>query len=274
MPELPEVETIKRYLATRIIGKSFTGLTLHWPKAVQIPSAEGFERGLAGQRIQAIDRRGKYLILRLSHGRSLVIHFRMSGALLVGSNGESDPYIRAVFHLDDGTTLYLRDPRKLGRMWLVEDENEVLGKLGPEPFDPDLTATAFRDMLVKRSAPIKAVLIDQGFLAGVGNMYADEALFAATIHPLRPANSLSAEEAGRLHTVLRQILEESIASSGASINDYRRPDGQLGTAQFVFKVAHRLNQPCPVCTTPIERIVVRQRGTYFCPECQPYPDAI
>jgi len=268
MPELPEVETIKRDLAPRIVGRSFGAVTLNWPKTVQIPSPEGFSRGLVGKCIRELDRRGKYLIFRLAGGEALILHLRMSGSLLIDPQGEPDPYYRAVFLLDDGARLYLRDPRKLGRMWLVEDESVVVGRLGPEPLGPGFTAEVLRERAKKRSAPIKAVLCDQSFLAGVGNMYADEALFGAGIHPLRRANSLSVDEIGRLHRAIRRVLEEAIGSHGASITDYRRPDGEPGAAQSVFKVAHRGGQPCPVCATPIQRIPIRKRGTYFCPNCQ------
>jgi len=269
MPELPEVETIKRDLIPRIVGRSFAGATTNWPKMVQIPSSEHFSRCLTGKIIEKLDRRGKYLIFRLSSGEALILHLRMSGSLLLKpARAEPDPYVRVIFLLDDGTQLHFRDPRKLGVMWLVEDENAVVGKLGPEPLELDFTAEVLAQRLAKRSAPIKAVLCDQAFLAGVGNMYADEALFAAGIHPLREAKSLSHEEVVRLHRALRQVLEAAIAGSGASISDYRRPDGKLGMAQFAFQVAHRGGQPCPICGTPIERIPIRNRGTYFCPRCQ------
>ena len=270
MPELPEVETIRRELAPRITGKSFVGVTLNWPKTVQIPSVEAFKGELIGQTIQGLDRRGKYLILRLESGDSLILHLRMSGSLLIEPRCEADPYTRTVFHLDDGSKLCFRDPRKLGVMWLVKDANEVVGRLGPEPLDNRFTVDVFRERTGKRSAPIKAVLCDQGIIAGIGNMYADEALFAAGIHPLRTVNRLSTEEIKRLYTAIRQTLERAIDCCGASISDYQRPGGQPGTAQSLFKVAHRRGEPCPVCGTPIERIPIRQRGSYFCPRCQPY----
>lgn len=268
MPELPEVETIKRDLAPRIEGRCFVAVTLNWPRTVQIPSPEAFPHRLTGKCITELDRRGKYLIFRLANGEALILHLRMSGSLLLDPQGEPDPYCRAEFLLDDGTRLHFRDPRKLGRMWLVEDERIVVHGLGPEPLSGDFTAEVLRERAKKRSAPIKAVLCDQGFLAGVGNMYADEALFAAGIHPLRPASSLSTEEIVRLHYSLRRVLEEAIGSHGASITNYVRPNGEPGGAQFVFKVAHRGGQPCPVCATPIQRIPIRNRGTYFCPNCQ------
>jgi len=269
MPELPEVETIKRELAPIVVGRSFSGVVLNWPKAVQIPSSEAFSHCLMRKTIEKVDRRGKYLILRLSGGEALILHLRMSGSLLLRpSPGEPDPYFRTIFLLDNGLELCFRDPRKLGMIWLVQDENAVIGKLGPEPLEPDFTAEVLAQRLSNRSAPIKAVICDQTFLAGVGNMYADEALFAAGIHPLRRANSLSAEEVLRLHQAVRRVMEEAIAGSGASTSDYRRPSGEPGAAQFAFRVAHRGGQPCPVCSTPIERIPIRNRGTYFCTRCQ------
>ena len=270
MPELPEVETIRRDLSPHLVGKSFVGLTLNWPKTVQIPSIEAFKRELIGQTIRELGRRGKYLILRLKSGDFLILHLRMSGSLLIESGCEADPYTRTVFHFDDGSRLCFRDPRKLGVMWLVKDESEVVGKLGPEPLDSSFTFDVFRKRVGRRSAPIKAVLCDQGIVAGVGNMYADEALFAAGIHPLRPANRLSKGEIERLYTAIRQTLERAIDCCGASVSDYQRPGGQPGTAQSVFKVAHCGGEPCPSCGTSIERIPIRQRGSYFCPRCQPY----
>ena len=272
MPELPEVETIRRELAPSVVGRSFSGVTLNWPKTVQIPSSAAFSHCLMGKTIHKVDRRGKYLILRLATGEALILHLRMSGSLLLrDAPGEHDPYFRTIFLLDDGVELCFRDPRKLGTMWLVEDEGAVVGKLGPEPLEPDFTPEVMARRLSKRSAPIKAVLCDQTFLAGVGNMYADEALFAAGIHPLRRANSLSTEEVLRLHRAVRQVLEEAIVGCGASTSDYRRPSGEPGTAQYAFRVAHRRSQTCPVCSTPIVRIPIRNRGTYFCPRCQAEP---
>jgi formamidopyrimidine-DNA glycosylase len=268
MPEMPEVETIKRDLARRIAGRCFVDVSLDWPRAVQIPSPELFCHRLKGQRIKDFDRRGKYLIIRLASGEALILHFMMSGSLLLDTQGDSHPYSRALFLLDDGARLHFRDPRKLGRMWLVPDESTVVGKLGPDPLHPGFTAEILMEGVKKRPVPIKALLCDQGFLAGVGNMYADEALFAAAIHPQRRANSLSNREIAQLHRSIRRVLEEAIGGHGASINDYRRPDGEPGTAQFVFKVAHRSGKPCPVCKTPIERVPIRQRGTCFCPNCQ------
>jgi formamidopyrimidine-DNA glycosylase len=259
---------MKRDLSPGLVGRCFVGVTLQWPRAVQTQTPEEFCNRLQGLRIDEIDRRGKYLIFRLPNGEALILHFRMSGSLLLDSGGASDPYTRNTFHLDNGAGLHFRDPRKLGLVWLVTDENTVVGKLGPEPLDPTFTATDLGEWFQRYSAPIKAVLCDQRLLAGIGNMYADEALFAASLHPLRVTNSLSADEVERLYKAIRRVLEEAIDSYGASINDYRRPNGEPGTAQSIFKVAHRLGKPCPVCGTIIQRIPIRQRGAYFCPNCQ------
>lgn len=268
MPELPEVETIRRDLTRAIAGRRFAAIDLKWPRMVLYPSPEAFTCRLLGQTIVELGRRGKYLLVRLDGGETLVLHFRMSGSLLLVHGGEDDAYCRAVFTLDDGSRLCFRDPRKLGKMWLVEDEDTVVGGLGPEVLGPGFTADELARALARRSTPIKALLCDQSLLAGVGNMYADEALFAAGIHPLRRAGSLTAEETDRLHRALVTVLTEAVESHGASMTDYWRPSGEPGTAQSVFKVAHRLGGACPTCGASIQRLPVRGRGSYFCPCCQ------
>ncbi len=269
MPELPEVETIRRDLSAGLIGRKIVGVTVNWPKMVQIPSPEAFKQRLTGQTISALDRRGKYLIFQLDSGEVLIIHLRMSGSLLLVRDAEADRYARAVFVLDDDSRLVFRDTRKLGVMWLVEDAEAVVGKLGPEPLDDAFTTRDFAGRLRRHKAPIKAVLLDQSAIAGIGNMYADESLFAAGIHPRRRACDLSNDEIQRLFSGLRRVLKQAIECCGASVSDYRRPGGARGTAQSAFRVAHQKGKPCPQCGTPIERIVIRQRGTCFCPRCQP-----
>ena len=268
MPELPEVETIKRDLENKITGLCFTGVTLHWPRMLQNLTPEALNRRLISQCIEGIKRRGKYLVFQLSNGEALILHLRMSGSLRLDDDCSSDPYVRAVFDFDNGAKLYFRDPRKFGMIWLVEDEEQVVGKLGPEPLDQDFTSATLKSILKNHTAPIKAVLCDQTVIAGIGNMYADEALFAASIHPARKANRLSRDETKRLHHAIGEVLKKAINSGGASISDYRRPDGKSGEAQFVFKVAHQLGKKCDRCSTPIERIPIRKRGSYFCPKCQ------
>ncbi len=265
MPELPEVETIKNELLPYIIGRCVTGVTLCWEGIVRQPSPEEFRSRIKGQTITGIERRGKYLIVKLSGGDLLIIHLKMTGSLLVKPPKE---YTRAIIHLDKDTDIFFRDPRKFGLMRLVKDENSVVGKLGPEPLEAEFTPQLLAQLLAKRTAPIKALLCDQEFIAGIGNMYADEALFAARVHPLRAGGSLSQEEIERLHRAIRQVLSSGINSKGASVDTYIRPDGTLGRAHLEFKVAHGSGKTCPNCGTPIERIVVRNRGTYFCPGCQ------
>lgn len=273
MPELPEVETIKTELAPHVIGRSITDVTLLWEGIVRQPSVAEFCSHIVGQKIVGLARRGKYLLVNLSQGDLLIIHLKMSGSLLVGRNSQEPPrFTRAIIHLDGGKSIFFRDPRKFGLMRLVQDKASVVGELGPEPLEPEFTSDLLQKLLARRQAPIKALLCDQNFIAGIGNMYADEALFTARIHPLRTGANLSTEETKRLHRAIRRVLRAGIGHKGASVQNYYRPDGTTGTAHFEFKVAHGRGQNCPICGTPIERIVVRGRGTYFCPRCQPAPN--
>ncbi len=270
MPELPEVETIKNELLPHIVDHCVTGIALSWDGIVRQPSIEEFCSRLIGQKITGVARRGKYLIFNLSSNEVLIIHLKMSGSLLLKpASAEPAKFTRAILYLDKETELHFRDPRKFGAMWLVEDKNTIVGKLGPEPLEAGFTPQVLAQLLRNRTAPIKALLCDQNVIAGIGNMYADEALFTAKIHPLRLGGSLSQDEVERLHRAIRQVLQTAIGNKGASIVNYYRPGGELGTAHFEFKVAHRRGETCPVCGTPLKRITVRNRGTYFCPKCQP-----
>jgi len=271
MPELPEVETIKNELLPHIAGRRVTGVTLFWEGIVRQPPVEEFCSRLIGQRLTGLARRGKYLLFSLTSGEVLIIHLKMTGSLLLKpASAEVGKFVRAIIHLDNGTEVHFRDPRKFGVMWLVKKADPVVGKLGPEPLEAGFTPQVLAQRLANRTAPIKALLYDQAVIAGIGNMYADEALFAAGIHPLRAGGSLSSEEIERLHRIIQQVLWSAIGNKGASTDTYFRPDGTRGTAHFEFQVAHRLGgKSCPVCGTPIERITVRNRGTYFCPKCQP-----
>lgn len=272
MPELPEVETVKNELAPYVIGRKISGVTLVWEGILKEPSVGEFHSRIAGQQITGIERRGKYLFFNLSGGDLLNIHLKMTGSLIVGQDSTEPPkYTRAIIHLDEDTNVFFRDPRKFGVIRLLSDNRHIIDKLGPEPLEADFTPQVLAQRLAKRKAPIKALLCDQGVIAGIGNMYADEALFAARIHPLRTGESLSQPEIERLHSVIRQVLWSAIGNKGASTDTYIRPDGTLGTAHFEFKVAHGRGKSCPVCKTAIERIVVRNRGTYFCPRCQLEP---
>lgn len=268
MPELPEVETIKNELTPLLTGRRIKSVEFLWAKTLLKPALAEFEARVNGQRISALDRRGKYLILRLESGDCLLVHLRMTGSFYVSHGSSPDPkHTRAVIHLDDAAQAYFIDPRKFGKFQLVAGDADTFDKLGPEPLSDAFTAGVLEQRLSGKKAPVKALLVDQAVIAGIGNMYADEALFAARIHPLRPADGLSGDEIKRLHHAIRQVLKTAIASGGASVSDYFRPGGERGKAHEAFKVAHRRGA-CPDCGGPVERIVVRQRGTYFCPACQ------
>ena len=271
MPELPEVETVKNELLPHVVGRHITGVTLYWDGIVRQPPLQEFYSRLIGQEITGITRRGKYLIFGLSSDDLWIVHLKMTGSLIIGHNSAEPPrFTRAIIHLDNDTSIFFRDPRKFGIMWLTKDTENIESKLGPEPLETGFTRQVLARRLERRTAPIKALLLDQKFIAGVGNMYADEALFAARIHPQRTSGSLSQEEIERLHRALQRILWAAIGNKGASVDTYFRPNGTEGTAHFEFKVAHGLGgKTCPICGEPIERIVVRNRGTYFCPQCQP-----
>jgi len=269
MPELPEVETIKNELSPWVVGQSFTQVNILDTELVCGGSAEEVRRGLIGQKVESLERRGKYLIFHLSNGKSLIIHLRMTGVLLLNPRGV-DHYARAVFHLSNGHHLVFSDRRRLGLIRLVDDANTVICKLGPEPLDKRFTPDVLGQRLSRHHIPIKAALLDQCIVAGIGNMYADEALFAARIHPLSKADDLSPEEVQTLHNSICRVLGAAIGNKGASVDTYVRPEGELGTAHFSFKVAHKGGEPCPVCGCTIERVPVQNRGTYFCPRCQPF----
>ncbi|MFC2062571.1 bifunctional DNA-formamidopyrimidine glycosylase/DNA-(apurinic or apyrimidinic site) lyase [Chloroflexota bacterium] len=271
MPELPEVETIRSELAPSIIGRRISGVTLCDDRILRCPPAEEFCSRITDREITGLTRRGKYLMFGLDSGDLMVIHLRMTGSLLLEPGSSSDGrFVRAVIHFDGGTDIVFRDPRKFGVIWLAEDRDSITCRLGPEPLEPDFTAEVLTRRLAKRTAPVKALLLDQHVVAGIGNMYADEALFAAGIHPLRAGGSLSPAEIKKLHGAVQRVLRAAIGNKGASVENYYRPDGTTGTAHFQFQVAHRLGgDTCPVCGTPIERLAVRNRGSYFCPRCQP-----
>jgi formamidopyrimidine-DNA glycosylase len=273
MPELPEVETIARSLrlgqgdTPGIIGKTITGVDVYWDKIIEIPSVSEFKRRIVGQQIVDIRRRAKYFVFQLSHD-TLLIHLRMSGDLLVGPFGEDlADHVRLSLTLDDRWQLAFDNTRKFGRAWLLSDPTEIFTNLGPEPFDPELTGEIFWQKLQQRTRQIKPLLLDQGFIAGLGNIYTDEALHLSKTHPKTRANRLTLTQAEILLSNIRFVLEKGIQTNGASIDwVYRR-----GDFQHHFRVYDREEKPCPVCGKPIEKIVVGQRGTHFCPTCQPTP---
>ncbi len=267
MPELPEVETIKTELYPYVVGRRITGVHLRWDGIVKQPAPEEFVSRVKGRKITDLTRRGKYLFFHLDDGAGvLVMHMKMTGSLIV--NPENDRFTRAALDLDDGSVLHFWDPRKFGRMWLDGDESPVRRQLGPEPLDEDFTAETLISILKGRKAPVKPTILDQKYIAGIGNMYADEALFDAKIHPETVAGDLTRAEATRLYRSIVKVLQKALVLKGASIRNYIRPDGGAGTAHDEFNVAHGTGKDCPRCGGPIERIVVRGRGTYYCPRCQ------
>ncbi len=271
MPELPEVETIRRDLAHRIIGRRVAEawVSPDAPRLVQGETADSFCHLLAGRAIEELARRGKYLLLRLDRGFTWIVHLRMTGGLVHSPQGcRDDRFLRARFRLDDGSELCYVDMRKLGTMWLVEDESEVVGKLGPEPLGEAFGPQDLRELLARRSAPVKAVLMDQEAVAGIGNIYADEALFEAGIRPRKAARRVSRVAAERLHGAIRRVLVEALGDRGSSFRDYVDAEGEQGTHQLRVKVFRRTGEPCYVCDTAIKRVKVGGRSTHYCPKCQ------
>ena len=271
MPELPEVETIRRDLLPIVVGRTITGawVSPNAPRLVQLLPPDEFCRQIAGRRIEDIDRRGKYLLFRLDGGLHWGVHLRMTGRLLHDVNEcPETPYLRATFGLDDGAWLCFVDLRKFGTMWLVDDESLVTSKLGPEPLSDDFTPAYLHALLKRRSAPIKAALLDQSAIAGIGNIYADEALFIAGISPKRAANSLSKPRVARLHAAIREALELALGDRGSSFRDYLDASGREGGHHLKVKVFRRTGLPCYVCGRPITRIRLGGRSTHFCPKCQ------
>jgi len=274
VPELPEVETIRRDLLPHVVGHTITGVHVAAGASRVIRGDDALARRLTGRRIDDLARRGKYLLFRLDGNRSplyLAVHLRMTGSLLYRPRlaDPPDAYVRAVIALDDGSELRYADLRKLGQMWIVDSPEGAIGALGPEPLNAAFTAARLRETLSHRRAPIKAVLLDQRAIAGLGNIYTDEALFAARIHPLRLANTLTEAETKRLHRAVRRVLNDALGNRGSSFRDYVDAAGREGTHQLRVKVFRRTGQPCYVCRTEIARIKVGGRSTHFCPRCQP-----
>ena len=264
MPELPEVETVVQGLRGPLVGRTFTGVTVLWPNSIKTPIPD-LEQRLPGQRIEAITRRAKYLQFHLSGGDTLFIHLKMSGDLLV--EPESEPchaHVRTIFGLDNAHELRFKDPRKFGRVYLVADPGQVAGKLGPEPLADDFTLEDFKRLFQRKKGRLKPLLLNQEFIAGVGNIYADESCFLAGLDPRRPVDTLSAEELEKLYQAIRQALNAGITHRGASFDSVYRG----GEFQDHFQVYGRTGEPCLTCGTPIMRVVLGGRSTHFCPNCQ------
>lgn len=276
MPELPEVETILRGLrigiasAPSLIGQQVYGTSLFWSKTLAFPDLDLFKGFMRGRYILDLSRRGKYLVLKLDQD-FLIFHLRMSGDINVQlSLGEprdslpNSPHDRLYLHFNSGWGLVFNDTRKFGRAWLTPDPESVYGNLGPEPLDRGLNHSTFYQMLQAQSRQLKPLLLDQSFLAGLGNIYTDEALFDARLHPLRQSNSLNRQEAATLLDSIQKMLNLGITNNGASIDWVYRG----GDFQNHFQVYQQTGHPCPYCGHPIEKIKVGQRGTHICPVCQ------
>ena len=287
MPELPEVETVVRQLEPEVEGHRIERLEVldeRWSRPVP---PEQLGAAVGGATVEGLGRRGKYILMGLDGDRTLVMHLRMTGNLILregdevidpsegrrlyeGERSTEERHLRARFVFDDGRELWFTDPRRFGEAFLLDAEKleERFAKLGIEPFSPEFTPAALGEMAAGRTAPLKSFLLDQSKVAGIGNIYADEALFRAELHPLSPAGSIKPEHAEALRDAVVAALEAGIDAGGSSIDDYRDARGEKGTMQNEFLVHTREGEPCRSCGGPIERIVVSGRSTYFCPSCQ------
>ena len=278
MPELPEVESVRRQLEPALVGRRFERVEIADPRLVRPFEPAEVAAELEGERVAAVERRGKYLIVRFESGRVLLIHLRMTGSLLCAPRGSlsDDPHRRAVVMLDNGSDVAYRDVRRFGT-WLLLEPGELApylaARVGDEPLDALFTAAGLGERLRGRRTSLKAALLDQRTLAGMGNIYVDEALWRARLNPLRPADGLEPGEVRRLHRGIRAALEHGLARQGSTLRDYRLPDGSGGSMQDEFRVYGRGGEPCDRCGSPIAKTRVAGRGTWYCPTCQPEPEA-
>jgi formamidopyrimidine-DNA glycosylase len=264
MPELPEVETIARALKLELVGKTILSADLRWARTLAIPSPAQFKKQIAGQEILDVSRRAKYLIIHLKTYNFLV-HLRMSGDLMIRAGKiKPEKHDRLLLYLSDQNYLAFNDTRKFGRVWLTNQSEKILGKLGPEPLEKDFTVQWLFENLHQRKRSLKPLLLDQTFIAGLGNIYTDECLHIAQLHPLVASNNVTRKQAEALHKAIRSVLKEGIRRNGASIDWVYRG----GDYQNHFRVYGREGDPCPVCGAAILKLTVGQRGTHVCPNCQ------
>ena len=272
MPEMPEVETIKRDLEKRVKGKKIDRVIIKNKKSVKLPAPTEFIRRMEGKVFIRVERRGKFLLLGLDSEDSLVIHLKLTGRLIYSKKGEELDYTRVVFVFQDHTQLSFTDVRGFGGIWLIPDRDfqriPTLDNLGPEPLEESFTVAKFRELLKGKRGKIKSLLMDQEFIAGVGNIYSQEALFLSQIHPERSPSSLAEEEIEKLYKNLRQILKEAISYRGSSVDAYVDLEGKKGNFESQLKVYGREGKACSKCGATIKRIDISGRGTYFCPNCQ------
>lgn len=274
MPELPEVETVKRTLAPQLIGRTILRTNIGaYRRCIAAPDADQFCARTEGRTITGVGRRGKFLLLHLDSGDTATIHLRMTGEISVNpSDSPLGPHVHLWLELDGGQQLRYQDVRKFGRWSLLTPQQYRLfdRAIGPEPLDPSFNAETFRTMIQHRRRILKPLLLDQSFIAGIGNIYADEALFRARIHPRRVSNDLSDEETHRLFRAIRNVLLSALEHRGTTLRDYRDGNGEPGENLSRLQIySRKVGDPCPVCETPVVREVIGQRGTKLCPTCQP-----
>jgi formamidopyrimidine-DNA glycosylase len=282
VPELPEVETIARELRPLVLGARITGFWTDWPKAIKHPDPDAFSAGVTGRTIDEVSRRAKWLVLELSGGWVVALQVKMTGQVFVLPAGTThDRHVHLKLLLEDGREVMIRDVRKFARIALyrrdeagkalgADGETDPFEELGPEPLDPAFTLARFRALIRGRRGRLKPLLVDQAFLAGVGNIYADEALWRSHLHPLRSAATLGTKDERLLYTAIREVLTEGIEHRGASVDDYTAPDGD-GEMQDRLQVYQRTGLPCERCGHPIKRFVLGIRATHFCSWCQRLP---
>ncbi|MEG1345341.1 MAG: bifunctional DNA-formamidopyrimidine glycosylase/DNA-(apurinic or apyrimidinic site) lyase [Acidaminococcaceae bacterium] len=272
MPELPEVEQVRKTLIPHIVGKIIKKVEVRLPRLIQHPSAETFANVLVGQCIQAVKRKGKYLTLEFQTNLKLVIHLRMTGALIATAQGAEEPaYAKVKFELTGDQTLWFCDIRTFGTLHLIINDDisiEGYDTLGPEPFSPELTPEYLQTVCQKRKAAIKGVILDQKVIAGLGNIYADEALATAGILPQKPANSLSEKELARLIKGINKVIKQGIKNHGTTFRDYKDGEGKQGSNQHYLLVYGRGGEPCKKCGRLLATTKVAGRGTTYCPHCQ------
>jgi formamidopyrimidine-DNA glycosylase len=280
MPELPEVEVIAQTLQAQVVGQQIDRVEIRWEGSIDRPAPEEFARQLEGSTIVRVGRRAKFLVLQVQPARYLLVHLRMSGQLIVCD--ESSPggqslyhhrHTRVVIHFASGKRLCFVDQRKFGRMYLVDDPGEKVGKLGPEPLADDFTPDKLAEILRRHHRQIKPLLLDQEALAGLGNIYVDESLWEARIHPTTRADTLSDEQVHALYQAIRRVLTRALCNRGTTFRDYRDSNGESGGNLAFLNVYHREDKPCLRCGHAIARIKVAQRSSFFCPVCQPAPVA-
>jgi len=269
MPELPEVETVVRTLRQKILGRTILDIRNEWPRHLAALGLDEFRERIVGKTIIELGRRGKYILFTLDSLESMIIHLKMTGQLLIQPASSPMPdHVHTVFKLSGDDDMRFRDVRKFGRVYILSDKEELLGQLGPEPLSDSFTPELLYEMLNNRHRILKPLLLDQHFIAGIGNIYADESLFRARIGPKRTSSTITQIETDKLHASIQKTLQRAIENGGATINDYRQPDGSKGEMQNLLRVYGRAGESCPRCAGVIERIVLGGRSTYYCASCQ------